>query len=64
MKICPECGGTEFSIAVVEYHSWKVDGDGNFLEDLGCNDIGSKSREFDCMSCLAFPVTPVEKEPK
>ncbi len=64
MKICPECGGTEFSISVVEYHTWRVDGDGNFIEDLRCDDVGNKGTEFECMTCQAFPVTPVEKEPK
>lgn len=64
MKICPNCGGTEFSISATEYHTWKVDGDRNFIEDLGCDEIGSKGTEIECMSCMAFPVVPVEEETK
>lgn len=56
---CPECGNTtKFTVNAREYHTWAVDGDGNFVSDLGCDD-SEKGSEYDCGECNHFPITEV-----
>lgn len=64
MKVCSHCGGTEFSVSVVEYHSWKVDGEGNFIADLGCDEVDRGDADMTCMTCYASPAILIDKEPK
>lgn len=53
MKVCPECGNAEFITAGVEYHDWVVDGDGQFVIDLGCYDAKLGESEWQCRKCEA-----------
>lgn len=48
---CPKCDNTEsFNTPTVEYHSWAVDNQGDFVEDLGSED-SKKSGHFFCGKC-------------
>lgn len=50
MKICPECGNAEFFATGIQRHDWIVDGDGQFIDDLGCFDARSEG-ELECRNC-------------
>lgn len=48
---CLNCDNTErFHAAAVEYHSWEVDGEGDFLNDLSV-DESIVSEVHSCAAC-------------
>lgn len=56
-RVCPDCGGAEFEVDGIEHHTWRVDGDGEFLEDRGCYEANmAEGTEWNCVECGAvFP---------
>ncbi len=50
---CPNgCSTKAFITGVIEYHDWKVDEHGNFLEDLG-SEQSEKPRSDAVWTCTA-----------
>jgi len=60
MKVCPECGSAEFITTGVERHDWIVDGDGQFIDDLGCFDAKRGESGMQCRKCEAEFTGPHE----
>lgn len=64
MKICPnDPEHKTFRTSVTECHDWKVDGSGNFIEDLGCTEVLHKPHTgnvWECVECGAEAIEGVE----
>lgn len=44
----------KFVVNAIEYHTWAVDNEGNFVSDLGCDDGGvSPDTLIECGDCGA-----------
>jgi len=58
---CQKCKNfEEFHASVKEYHTWLVDGSGDFIEDIGCNETGGLDSEaFQCAKCSSMLVERV-----
>lgn len=52
MKLkCKECGNTnKFTVTAQEWHTWAIDGSGEFVSDLGC-DESKKGDYYECAEC-------------
>lgn len=42
----------EFSTTAHEVHDWKVDEEGNFLDDLGCSETAAKPDAGNIWTCI------------
>lgn len=51
MRVCPECGGSEFITTGIQRHDWIVNGDGIYLDDLGCYEYRLGTSEWQCRKC-------------
>jgi hypothetical protein len=52
MKVCPkDSSHRTFRTAAVEHHDWLVDGNGDFLEDLGVYESKLIESAFTCEIC-------------
>lgn len=51
MKVCPTCGNAEFITTGIQRHDWVVDGDGQFVIDLGCYDAKLGGGGWECRKC-------------
>jgi hypothetical protein len=54
--VCPNgCPKKEFITSVIEHHDWKVDEEGNFIEDKGCTQSGKPQSDvwWTCAECGA-----------
>lgn len=52
-KVCPECGHDRFVTTGVEYHDWIVDGNGYWVDTLGCFGSQVGETEWQCRKCEA-----------
>jgi hypothetical protein len=48
---CPKCRSERFTVSAIEYHTWVVDENGDFIEDIGCLDSTSNLSEAECFNC-------------
>ena len=56
MLTCKDCGNTsKFDVGAIEYHRHQVDGNGDFVEDLGSDDV-DQSNDYQCMECGSWNV--------
>lgn len=47
---CGVCGSRgPFIAKAIEYHVYRVDGEGNLLEDLGCDE--TDTNDYRCLAC-------------
>lgn len=53
-KRCPACGGTEFIATAHVTQTWRVDGDGGFLDQVtACDDVLHRPDDIDIWTCAA-----------
>ena len=68
MKQCPnDPNHSEFLTPATETHTWRVDGNGNFLADLGCDEVFAgpdKANTWVCAECSAEAVEAAEPAPQ
>ena len=64
MKICPNNPKhKEFMTTAHEMHDWKVNGNGDFIDDMGCIEVSAKpniDNIWTCTSCGAEAVEAAE----
>ena len=46
-----KCGSKRFTVSAIEYHTWLVDENGQFVEDRDCGDATSDLTEAECDKC-------------
>jgi hypothetical protein len=52
VKVCPKDSSHRiFTTSAVEHHDWLVDGNGQFVGDLGCYESGIQEDELVCRTC-------------
>lgn len=53
-KKCPACGGTEFIVTAHVTQTWRVNGDGGFLNQVtDCDDVLHRPDDIDIWTCAA-----------
>ena len=51
-KLCPDCGHDKFYVTAIEYHTWIVDGHGDFEEDDSVGDCDlAEGTLWTCCNC-------------
>ncbi|WP_394969954.1 hypothetical protein [Candidatus Allofournierella merdipullorum] len=51
---CPKCGGEQFIVTAHVTQTWKVDEDGDFIEEVtSCDEITHKPDDDDIWTCAA-----------
>lgn len=49
---CPICGGTNFIVSAHVVQTWKVDEDGDFIEEVtSCDEITHAPNNYDIWAC-------------
>jgi len=49
---CPNCHNTKkFTVSAKEYHTWIIDGNGNWIENVSGYGGGDRGDDFYCASC-------------
>ena len=63
MKVCPNNpNDKEFYTTADEVHDWKVDGEGNFIEDLGCSEVAHSPDTNNVWTCAICEAYAIDKE--
>ena len=51
-KKCPACGHDEFTVTAHVTQTWRVDANGNFMNEIsGCDDVTHKPDDQDLWTC-------------
>lgn len=52
MKRCPKCGNEEFLVSAHVVQDWKVDKNGNFIEEMNsCQEVTHQPNDEDIWTC-------------
>lgn len=52
MKRCPKCGNEEFLVSAHVVQDWKVDKNGNFIEEINsCSEVTHEPDDEDLWTC-------------
>ena len=65
MRVCPaNPAHATFITTAVEYHDWLVDGNGDFLDDLGGFESRTVDGEYVCRTCHTAAIEKTSSQPK
>jgi hypothetical protein len=62
MLKCKDCGNTDsFYVGAIEYHTWEIDGNKNFISDVDNTD-SKMADDFCCKKCDSWEIEEINDD--